>query len=33
VPGVALGIVKAGRVETRVFRITSVENPQPSQRN
>jgi CubicO group peptidase (beta-lactamase class C family) len=29
VPGVALGIVKAGRVETRVFGVTSVENPQP----
>lgn len=29
VPGVALGIVKAGRIETRVFGITSVENPQP----
>ena len=25
VPGVALGIVKAGRVETRVFGITSVD--------
>lgn len=29
VPGVALAIVKAGRVETRVFGVTSVENPQP----
>jgi CubicO group peptidase (beta-lactamase class C family) len=29
VPGVALGIVKAGHVETRVFGVTSVENPQP----
>jgi CubicO group peptidase (beta-lactamase class C family) len=29
VPGVAVGIVKAGRVETRVFGVTSVENPQP----
>jgi CubicO group peptidase (beta-lactamase class C family) len=29
VPGVALGIVKAGRVETRVFGVTSVDNPQP----
>ena len=29
VPGVALGIVKAGRVETRVFGVTSIENPQP----
>jgi len=29
VPGVALGIVKAGRVETRTFGVTSVESPQP----
>jgi CubicO group peptidase (beta-lactamase class C family) len=29
VPGVALGIFKAGRLETRVFGVTSVENPQP----
>jgi CubicO group peptidase (beta-lactamase class C family) len=29
VPGVALGIVKAGHVETRTFGMTSVENPQP----
>ncbi|MEO8681463.1 MAG: serine hydrolase domain-containing protein [Vicinamibacterales bacterium] len=29
VPGVALGIIKAGRLETRVFGVTSVDNPQP----
>lgn len=29
VPGVALGIVKTGRIETRVFGITNIENPQP----
>ena len=29
VPGVALGIVKAGRVEMRAFGVTSVDNPQP----
>jgi CubicO group peptidase (beta-lactamase class C family) len=29
IPGVALGIVKAGRVETRTFGVTSVESPQP----
>lgn len=29
IPGVAFGMLKGGRVETRDFGVTSVENPQP----